>query len=104
MELPRLLTPHTVTVKDFEGTGAYGDVYATPRTCQWVRVEEKTKLVRDKTGAEVVSSGQVFLRPQHAPVPLGSLVLLPSGRESRVLRVDHEDTRPAPEHYIAYLE
>ena len=104
MELPRILTPHTITIKNLEGTSAYGDVYATARTCQWVLVEEKTRLVRNATGAEVVSSGQVIIRPQHGPVPVGSLVTLPSGRESTVIRVDHLDTPPAPEHYVIYLE
>lgn len=104
MELPRLLTPHTITVQDHEGEGAYGDVYGPPRDCAWVQVEEKTRLVRDKTGAEVVSSGQVIIRPHHAPVPLDSLVQLPSGRVSSVIRVDHFDNPPAPEHYVLYLE
>lgn len=99
MKLPRILTPHTVTVRPWEGEGAYGDIFGTPRTLTSVRVEETTRLVRDKTGAEVVSSARVFIRPEHAPVPVDSEVTLPSGRVAVVLAVAHHHTPPAPEHY-----
>lgn len=99
MKLPRILTPHTVTVTPWEGEGAYGDIYGTPRDLVSVRVEETIKLVRDKNGAEVVSSARVFIRPEHAPVPVDSEITLPSGRVAVVLAVAHHHTRPAPEHY-----
>ena len=98
MKLPRILTPHTVLVRPWEGESAYGDVLGEERMLQWVRVEEGTKLVRDKTGTEVVSSAWVFIRPEHAPVPPDSEVTLPSGRTAKVISVAHHDTRPAPEH------
>lgn len=103
MRLPRILTPHTVRVENHAGEGAYGDTYDPARTLEYVRVEEGTKLVRDKTGAEVTSTSTVFIRPEHAPVPVDSRITLPSGREATVLSVAHLHTPPAPEHYVLYL-
>ena len=99
MKLPRILTPHTVTVRPWEGEGAYGDILGPERELKSVRVEETIRLVRDKTGAEVVSSARVFIRPEHAPVAVDSEVTLPSGRVAVVLAVAHHHTPPAPEHY-----
>lgn len=104
MKLPRVLTPHAVTCKDRTGDGAYGPVHADPRTLRWVRVEDGNHLVRDKTGAEVVSSTAVYIRPEHAPVPVGSLITLPHGREAEVLTMQWEHTPPAPEHYVLHLK
>lgn len=104
MKLPRILTPHTVTCKDKTGDGAYGPVHADARTLKFVRAEEGARLVRDQHGAEVVSSARVFIRPEHAPVPVGSLVTLPSGREAEVLTVERFHTPPAPEHYALNLK
>ncbi|MFD2839333.1 hypothetical protein ACFSYH_01945 [Populibacterium corticicola] len=103
-QLPRLLTPHTVLFQEHGGESAYGDIYEPERALQWVKVDEKTQLVRSATGEEAVSSAQVYCRPKHAPLPVKSLVTLPSGRTSKVIRVDHLDHRPAPEHYVLYLE
>lgn len=103
MKLPRILTPHTVAVRPWAGSGAYGDVFGPERTLQHVRVEEGTKLVRDKDGTETASTARVIIRPEHAPVPVDSEVTLPSGRTAVVLSVDHLDTPPAPEHYVLNL-
>lgn len=103
MKMPRLLTPDTVTVKPWEGEGAYGDIFGPERTLTWVKVDEKTRLVRDKTGAEVVSTGQVTIRPEHMPVPVDSEITLPSGRVAVVLGVAHFKHPPAPEHYVLNL-
>lgn len=98
-KLPRILTPHTVTLKPHEGEGAYGDVYGTSRELWSVKVEEGAKLIRDRNGAETVSSARVYIRPEHMPVPLDSVVTLPSGREARVETVDTFHHPPAPEYY-----
>lgn len=103
MKLPRILTPDTVTVKPHEGEGAYGNIWGTPRELKWVRVEETTKLVRDKTGAEVVSTGRVFVRPEHMPIGVDSEITLPTGRTAVVLGVARFFGPPAPEHYVLHL-
>jgi hypothetical protein len=50
---------HTVDVRTYAGTGAYGDVYETHNgiAC-WV--EETRKWVRSATGEQIVSESQVF--------------------------------------------
>lgn len=104
MKLPRILTPHRVTCRDKTGDSSYGPAHADPRTIARCRVEDDTRLVRDRTGAEVVSSARVIIRPEHAPVPVGSLITLPHGREAEVLAVDWHHTPPAPEHYVLHLK
>lgn len=103
MKLPRFLTPHTVQVKRWAGSGAYGDVFGPVETLAHVKVEEKTKLVRDGSGTETASSAQVFIRPEHAPVPVDSQITLPSGRVTSVMTVEHMDHPPAPEYYVLNL-
>src|SRR5690606_12587338 len=104
VKLPGILTSHTVTCRDKTGDGTYGPVYAGERTIPRCRVEDKTHLVRDKDGAEVVSSAVVWVRPEHGPVPVGSLVTLPHGRTAEVLATDWFETPPAPEHYVLHLK
>lgn len=107
VNIPAILTPHTVTVKPMEGEGAYGPVHGPERTLTRVRVEGGNRLVRDKTGAEVLSTARLFTRPEHGPVPPGSLVLIEAGtpmeRWAEVISVRHEHTPPAPEHYDHHL-
>lgn len=58
----RHLLPQEVTIAAFEGTGAYGEVYAAPVTVP-ARVDGTRKLVRAKTGEEVVAETTVYLLP-----------------------------------------
>lgn len=79
--------PHTVSVRDTQAGGGLGGGFGAPRTLS-AEVLDKQTLVRDASGAEVVSSSQVSLPlPEH--VPVGSLVTvwpgLPQQREARVL-------------------
>ncbi len=103
VSLPRVLTPHTVTVEDKTGDGAYGPVFAAARTVRRCRVEDKRSLVRDSDGQEVVSMARLFLRPESGPVPVGSKVTLrpgaPDERIAVVITAAHHHTPPAPEHY-----
>ncbi|WP_284250395.1 hypothetical protein [Litorihabitans aurantiacus] len=59
--------------------------------------------MRDRTGAETTSTARLFTRPEHGPVPPGSLVLLDEGtaleRWATVISAAHQYTPPAPEHY-----
>lgn len=86
--------PATVTVEAYQGSGAYGDVYATPVDVTPCVVEDTRRLVRvqtqDAVGAEAVSSTTVYAPPD-TPAPPGSRVILPSGRVARVLAVARLD-------------
>lgn len=85
--------PHTVKVRDRLGGGGMGARYADSRDAL-AEVRDERRLVRDKDGAEVVSSSQVTV-PLNPPVPVGSLVTVwpgqPSAREAEVLAVGRDD-------------
>lgn len=103
LHLPGILTPHTVTCRDKTGEGAYGPVHAAARTIRRCQVDETSRMVRSSTGAEVLSTATVVIRPEHGPVPVGSLVKLPSGREAEVIAAAHYQHPAAPEFYTIHL-
>lgn len=87
-------TPATVSVQAYEGSGAYGPVYAAAADVTPCVVEQTRRLVRvqtaDADGAEQVSSTTVYA-PPGTTCPPGSLVTW-SGRTSVVLaREDLDD-------------
>ncbi|HJQ00083.1 MAG TPA: hypothetical protein VJ851_00655 [Jatrophihabitans sp.] len=84
---------HEVQVSPYLGTsGRAGDLWdtAVPVMC-WV--EDAVKLVRDSNGAEVVSTATLAADlADAAPFTVNAKVLLPSGREARVLTVGRGDS------------
>lgn len=100
MRIPRSLTPHTVTVRRYQGNGAYGDVFGEPEVLHHVYVEEKTKMVVSGTTTGITSVAEITLRPEHGYVPPESEVDLPSGRTAVVQSTAHYQMPPAPEHYV----
>lgn len=95
---------HTVAVETFAGSGAYGDKYADAVPVL-VNVEETTKLVRDSSGSEVVSSSTVRGDLTLAPMfTLGSLVTDSSRHEARVIAVSRfQDDELDMDHFEASL-
>ncbi|MBB1511976.1 hypothetical protein H5399_05075 [Tessaracoccus sp. MC1627] len=94
--------PHTVTVRDLLPSGGLGGGFGAPRTLA-AEVLDRQELVRDASGAEVVSSSQVSLPlPEH--VPVGSLVTvwpgLPQEREARVLSAAINPNDPPLDAYL----
>ncbi len=85
--LPARFTPHEVTIRALTGSGGMGDTYAAPVTVPAFVIDERA-LVRDASGAEVVSSTQVHLGFD-VVAPLGSLVTVWPGitgeREATVI-------------------
>jgi hypothetical protein len=83
---------HTVAVETYLGSGAYGDQWATAVPAL-VWVEDVTKLIRDSSGTEVVSTSRIFGELSlAAEFALGSLVTTSSGRQSRVLGLARLDS------------
>src|SRR5690625_239131 len=70
---------HAVTVETCTGHGAYGPIYADPVPDVPCYVEHRTQLVRDRTGAEVVSSTTIYAPPARAGLftPESRVTLLP---------------------------
>ncbi|NIL56715.1 hypothetical protein [Salinispora arenicola] len=80
-------TPATVSVQAYEGSGAYGDVFADPVEVGPCVVEQTRRLVRvqtqDASGTEQVSSTTVYC-PPGTVCPPGSRITW-AGRTYRVL-------------------
>ncbi|GIJ10733.1 hypothetical protein ACFFMR_18885 [Micromonospora andamanensis] len=101
-------TPATVSVEAYQGSGAYGDVYATAADVTPCVVEQSRRLVRvqtqDAAGREQVSSTTVYA-PPGITCPPGSRVTW-AGRTSRVLARSDVSAHglPLPEHVELALE
>lgn len=87
--LPDEFTPHTVRVRDFLEDTGMGSSYDEPREVA-AFAEDEQKIVRNRDGAEVVSTSQVHVNFAEA-IPLGSLVTvwpgMPGEREAEVLAI-----------------
>jgi hypothetical protein len=102
---------HTVTVQTLLGSGGMGSSYAellilSPDTDNGVFADDKRKLVRSASGAEVVSETTVFGRPSLATILTeGSLVTLPSGRVATVIIASTltAGDLDLPDHHVAAL-
>ena len=85
--LPSRFTPHEAVVRALTGTGGMGQTYSAAVTVPAFIVDERS-LVRDASGAEVVSSTQVHC-DFDAIAPPGSLVTIWPGevgeREATVI-------------------
>ncbi|ERG63535.1 hypothetical protein L332_03595 [Agrococcus pavilionensis RW1] len=81
--------PHTVIVRDRRQVAGMGSTLGEPRTLR-AEVKDEAQLVRDASGAEVVSSSQVTV-PLDANVAPGAQVTLwpgtPQERTAGVLNV-----------------
>lgn len=104
-----LPAPHTITVEAYQGSGAYGDVYAAPAEVTPCLVDAKRKLVRvqtqDAAGHEAVSESTVYC-PLGTVAPAGSRVALPDGTTTRVLAASRREDAGIglPEHLELALE
>jgi hypothetical protein len=95
---------HTITVEPYQGTGAHGPVYGAAVTAKGF-LEQKTQLVRDPGGDEVVSSSTFYCRRGAVTAPSKSRVTLPSGTKTTVIAaLDRSGGRlPLPEHLEVQL-
>lgn len=101
--LPEFLLVHTVQVEPFEGEGPFGKEYGevVPVRCF---VDDKRRLVRSATGAEVVSES-TFYAPLETVCPVDSKVTV-NGRETIVLAASRRDGGglPVPDHLEVALQ
>lgn len=82
---------HTATVETLSGESAYGDVFATPATDEGY-LEGSTKLVRDQTGQQVVSSSTWYTALENAPKYTPDSRVTAGGRVARVVGVNTFET------------
>jgi len=91
---------HVVDVTPLVGSGGLGDVYGDAVLGVPCLVDETVRLVRNRDGAEVVSTASVFARTTAPDAPPGSLLVLPSGRTAVVLTQARRTSGPLdlPDH------
>ncbi|EPH40339.1 hypothetical protein ABT390_13525 [Streptomyces aurantiacus] len=92
--VPGWLLRHEVTVEPYLGTSAYGPRYGPAVTARAL-VAATVKRVRDRTGAETVSTAQIIAAPDLA-CPNGSRITLPDGRRTTALTVAHHTAPGLP--------
>lgn len=88
---------HDVVVEAYEGSGAYGPVYAAPVTVRCL-VEDDRRMVRDDGGREVISETTLY-GPLSTVIPPESKVTL-AGRTATVIVTRRVDggSFPVPSH------
>lgn len=98
-QLTAVLLSHPVTVRRYEGTGPYGEVFGDPTTHR-AFVEDRRRLVVSTSGEEVVSETTIYT-DSNLSVPVGSQVTVwrdtPHERIARVIttsRYEHPGSWP----------
>ena len=81
------LMPHTVTIANLSSRDAYGVPTYGTATSYRARVVRKAQIVKDVTGAEVVSSTQVWLFGTSGVTP-ESRITLPDSSTPKILMVE----------------
>lgn len=96
---------HTVTVETFQGSGAYGDVFAAPVTVTGF-LSGARKLVRDSTGQQVVAESSFYTSLANAALFTPDTRVTSSGAVARVITVSVNDSgglMPNVEHVAVAL-
>lgn len=99
-DIPEEWLVHTVVVEPQTGKGVYGDQYGAPVTVRCFQ-DDARQVVRNATGAEVVSETTLYCNLRHAgDFPPDSKVTLSDGTVAYVMAMKRRDDggRGAPEH------
>lgn len=95
MRLPKNWTPHKVIVEQFLGEGANGALTGEPVEVPDVYVKDQAEIVRDDTGAEVVSRASVRFNLGDLPKVGSKITIWPDTRQEstavmfKASRLDH---------------
>lgn len=76
---------HTATVETYVGTDGYGRETFAPASTFGCFIEQKRRLVRDKTGAEVISETTLYGEPTVAALCTPGTRVTINGTETRVI-------------------
>lgn len=90
---------HTAVVETLTGAGAYGDVFSAPVTDSGY-LEGSTKLVRDQTGQQVVSSSTWYTALANASKYTPDSRVTAGGRVARVVGVNTFQTPLGVEDHV----
>lgn len=101
--VPLWLLRHTVQVEEYQGSGAYGDVYGAAVSVQCLIVDQ-IKMVRNGQGEEVQSSSSYIAKPGHTPAE-GSRVTTNLGHRRTVVALTQVTAPglPTPDNSQVYL-
>lgn len=88
-----------VTIEPYLGATATGHAYGTTTTVEPCWVDNRRRVVKDSTGAEVTSTATVYA-PLATACPDRSRITLPDGRSTVAISVARRDGGglPVPEH------
>lgn len=96
MNILDIFGEHTITAWQTVQT-AYGLQKGPEWLIQGCMVVEENKLVRDSNGAEIVSTAQAAIPPEaRRDLEPGTMVRLPSGRETTVISVESVEPLSLP--------
>lgn len=96
MNILDIFGEHTITAWQTVQT-AYGPQKGAERQISGCMVVEETKWVRDSNGAEIVSTAQAAIPPEaRQDLAPGTMVRLPSGRETIVISVESVEPLSLP--------
>lgn len=103
MRVPRELLRDTVTVEDYDGSGAHGPLYRDPRG-MCASLQGASRLFTDSRGQTITVDTLAIIRPEDGPVrPESKVFEFTSGVEYRVAQcVPIPDAR-RPAHYELLL-
>ena len=101
--------PATVTLELLEGSGAYGDVYASPvplSPCVIEDVQRNVPVQTDAAEGKVRIAATTVYAPLNPPVPTGSRITVPGREPATVLSVARIPAHglDLPEHQELSLE
>lgn len=97
IRVPRELLRRTAVIRDFEGSGARGPVYAEPREVRCA-VQDTIRYTSDARGNTVTVTALVTIRPEDGPVRPESVVDTLGTRYRVVQCVAMPDSK-RPSHY-----
>ena len=96
MNILGIFGSHTITAWQTVQT-AYGPKKGPEWLIQGCMVVEENKLVRDSSGAETLSTAQAAIPPEaRQDLEPGTMVRLPSGRETTVISVESVESLSLP--------
>lgn len=96
---------HTATVETYQGSGAYGDVYAAPVVVACF-AEAKRRLVRAKDGQETVSESTLYMGTVNGALCVPDSRVTVAGKVSYVITQNVNDAPglDLPEHAAVTLK
>ncbi len=102
MRVPKELLRSTITIRDYNGSGARGAIYGEPRTVRaQVQPTSRIWIERDNTGVTQDIDALAIIRPEDGPVTVESIIQSKEvgGQKWRVIRAYAMPDERRPYHW-----